>query len=116
MRARLALKATAAVALAVALAPAASGATTRSCAAVRNPYPDTRFAGVDLTHITARGVSCATARTVARRAHAKALGLTPSVSGMRAFTWNGWHVRGDLRPASDRYVATKGAAVVRWRF
>jgi hypothetical protein len=115
MRHRLALVAAAAVALAVALAPAAS-ATTRSCAAVRDPYPDTRFAGVDLTHITAIGVSCATARTVARRAHAKALGLTPSGSGIRTFTWNGWHVRGDLRPASDRYVATKGAAVVRWRF
>ena len=116
MRHRLRVFAIAAVALAAALAPTATAATTRSCPAVRNPYPDTRFAGVDLTHITAIGVSCATARTVARRAHAKALGLTPSASGIRTFTWNGWHVRGDLRPASDRYVATKGAAVVRWRF
>ena len=35
---------------------------------------------------------------------------------IRTFTWNGWKVRGDLRPASDRYVATRGSRRVRWRF
>jgi hypothetical protein len=46
----------------------------------------------------------------------KALGLTPSATGIRTFGFNGWHATGDLRPVHDRYVATKAGAVVRWRF
>ena len=103
----------AAVASGPAVAPAA---TTRSCGAVRDPYPGTRYAGVDLSRITASGVSCRAARSVVRGAHRRALGITPAVSGIRTFTWNGWTVRGDLRPASDRYVATRGSTRVRWRF
>jgi hypothetical protein len=111
-----ALAATIAWLAAVAIVPAAPAATTRSCGSVRDPYPGTRYAGVDLTHITATGVSCRTARSVARGAHRKALGITPPVSGIRTFTWNGWNVGGDLRPAHDRYVATRGSTRVRWRF
>ena len=112
-----ALVATIACLAAVASGPAvAPAATTRSCGAVRDPYPGTRYAGVDLSRITATGVSCRTARSVARGAHRKALGITPAVSGIRTFTWNGWTVRGDLRAASDRYVATRGSTRVRWRF
>jgi hypothetical protein len=95
---------------------AVPAATTRSCGSVSNPYPGTRYAGVDLTRITATGATCRTARSVARAAHRKALGITPSLNGIRAFTWNGWKVSGDLRPSSDRYVATRRAAKVRWRF
>jgi hypothetical protein len=105
-----------ALAWVLAIAAAAPAATTRSCGSVRNPYPGTRYAGADLSRITATGVSCRTARTVARGAHRTALGLTPSPSGIRTFTWNGWRVSGDLRPSSDRYVATKGGERVRWRF
>jgi hypothetical protein len=97
-------------------APSAGAATTRACKPVVNPYPNTRYAGVDLSHIRATGVSCTTARSVARGAHRKALGMTPSLSGIRRFTWNGWRVTGDLRPASDRYVATRGSRRVTWRF
>jgi hypothetical protein len=97
-------------------APAAGAATTRSCERVSNPYPGTRYEGVDLSRITATGISCRTARRVARRAHSKALGLPPSAGGVRTLTWNGWRVTGDLRPSSDRYVATKGGKRVRWRF
>jgi hypothetical protein len=50
------------------------------------------------------------ARTAWRR------GWTPSAAGIRTFSFNGWHVAGDLRPVHDRYVATKAGAVVRWRF
>jgi hypothetical protein len=116
MRRPAALVATIVCLAALAVAAVAPAATTRSCGSVRDPYPGTRYAGVDLSHITATGVSCRTARSVARGAHRKALGITPPVSGIRTFTWNGWKVRGDLRPTSDRYVATRGSTRVRWRF
>jgi hypothetical protein len=107
-----------AVLAAVLLLPAAAahGATPRSCGAISNPYPGTRYDGADLGRITATGVSCATARRVARGAHRRALALTPSPSGIRTFTWDGWRVTGDLRPSSDRYVATRRGTRVRWRF
>jgi hypothetical protein len=106
----------AAVLAALAAAGPAHAATTRSCGSIANPYPGTRFSGVPLSRITATGVSCATARRVARGAHRRALGLTPTASGIRTFTWNGWRVTGDLRPSTDRYVASRGAMRVRWRF
>ena len=112
----------AAAALAGLLCGAAAGtssahaASTRACSPVVNPYAGSRYEGVDLTRIRATGVSCATARSVARRAHYRALGLTPPQSGVRRFTWNGWRVTGDLSGASDLYLATRGAKRVRWRF
>jgi hypothetical protein len=98
------------------VAPSAGAATTHACAPVVNPYPGTRYAGVNLSHIRATGVSCTTARSVAKGAHRKALAMTPSISGIRRFTWNGWHVIGDLKPASDVYIARRGSKLVRWRF
>jgi len=71
---------------------------------------------VDIRRIRATAVSCPTARRVARRAHRKALGLTPPPSGIRRFIWNGWKVTGDLRGATDRYLAARGARRVRWVF
>jgi hypothetical protein len=94
----------------------AGAATTRACAPVLNPYPNTRYSGVNLSHIRATGVSCTTARSVAKGAHRRALAMTPTPSGIRRFTWNGWHVTGDLKPASDVYVATRGTKRMRWRF
>src|SRR6266540_4545474 len=82
MRNRLALLVVCLSAAIAAAVPAAPAATTRSCGSVKDPYPGTRYAGVDLSHITAKGVSCTTARRVARRAHKKALGLTPPPSGI----------------------------------
>lgn len=98
------------------LVPSAQSATTRSCGSVSNPYAGTRYDGVDLSRITATGVSCKAARSVARGAHRRALGLTPTASGVRTFRWNGWKVTGDLRPSSDRYVATRRGTRVKWRF
>jgi hypothetical protein len=116
MHRRLPLLAILVATAAAALAPAAPAAITRACGSVGNPYPGTRYEGVALSRITATGVACQTARRVARAAHRKALGLTPSPSGLRTFTWNGWRVTGDLRPSSDRYVATRSGTRVRWRF
>jgi hypothetical protein len=106
----------AAVTLAAAPSAPATAAEEKSCKPVRNPYPGTRYDGVDLTSIRTLGASCKTARRVARRAHRKALQEPPSADGIRRFEWNGWRVRGDLRPARDKYVARKGTRRVRWRF
>jgi hypothetical protein len=96
--------------------PSANAADAQSCGRIVNPYPGTRFDGVDLRRIRAVGVSCHGARRVARRAHRKALGITPPPSGVRRFTWRGWQVTGDLRGSTDRYLATRGARRVRWLF
>jgi hypothetical protein len=97
-------------------APSAQGASVRHCGRVVNPYPDTRYEGVDLRSIRAVGLSCRRARRVARGAHRKALGLTPPVSGVRRFSWHGWRVSGDLRGSTDRYVAKRDGRRVRWLF
>ena len=97
-------------------ADGAPASSARSCRPVLNPYPDTRYEGVDLRRIRATGVSCRTARRVARRAHYKALGLPPPLTGVRRFNWHGWRVTGDLRGDSDRYVARRDGKRVRWRF
>jgi hypothetical protein len=93
----------------------ADAAAARSCRPVVNPYPDTRYEGTDLRRIRATGVSCRVARRVVRRAHHKALGLTPS-GPVRRFRWRGWRVRGDLRRDNDRYVARRSGDRVRWIF
>lgn len=102
---------------ALASAPSAAvAARERACEPVRNPYPNTRYEGEDLTHIRTLRASCKTARRVARRAHRKALGMPLPPDGIRRLTWRGWRVRGDLRGDHDRYVARKGTRRVRWRF
>jgi hypothetical protein len=97
-----------------ALAP--SVAQARACDPVKNPYPGTRYEGVDLTRIRAEHAGCRTARRVARKAHRKALAGAPDVNGIVRVRWHGWQVRGDLKPEHDRYVARKGERRVRWRF
>ena len=106
----------AAVALGAATPAVAQAATYTACKPVRDPYPHTRYAGADLTRIRKLHMTCTAARRVARRAHRKALSLTPPESGVRRFSWNGWRIRGDLRPQRDRYLARKGERRVRWRF
>ncbi len=94
----------------------AEGGAVRACSPVVNPYPGTRYEGSDLRRIRANGLSCRSARRVARGAHRRALSLTPPPSGVRRFRWNRWRVVGDLRGSSDRYLATRGARRVRWIF
>jgi hypothetical protein len=103
------------VALALgALAPPTASA--RACAPVVNPYPDSRYEGVDLRDIRATGIACSKARKVVRGAHRKALESTPPPSGIRRFQWRGWTVVGNLRPTSDKYTATRGGDQINWRF
>ena len=95
-------------------ASAPAPAPDKACEPICNPYPGTRYEGVDLTTSGARA-SCSTAWTAARGAHRKALGI-PVTGPVRRFTWHGWSVTGDLRGANDRYTARKGTRRVRWRF
>ena len=95
---------------------AATGAATRSCGHVVDPYSGTRYDGVDLRRIRATGVSCDRARRVARGAHRKALRRTPPPSGVRHFKWHGWQVTGDIRKPTDRYVAKRDGKRVSWLF
>jgi len=81
----------------VAVAP--STASARACPPVVNPYPGTRYEGVDLTNIRATGLQCAKARKVVKGAHRRALGITPPPSGIRVLRWRGWTVVGNLRAA-----------------
>jgi hypothetical protein len=110
------LAAALAAALVLALAPAATAADSRACDPIVNPYEGTRYEGTDIRKIRAVAVSCSTARSVARGAHRKALGMTPPPSGVRRFEWKGWKVTGDLRDDVDRYVAGRGGKRVRWVF
>lgn len=103
----------AALVLGILTFPSATFASSR-CASVSHPYPNSRYSDVGLTRIRATGLSCQTARRVAKGAHAKALGLPGSA--VRRFSWNGWKITGYLSGATDRYVAARGSARVTWRF
>jgi hypothetical protein len=107
---------TATLALTLALAPAAPAAESRACDPIVNPYAGTRYEGSDIRKIRAVAVSCSTARSVARGAHKKALGMSVPASGVRRFEWKGWKVTGDIRGDVDRYVASRGGKRVRWVF
>jgi hypothetical protein len=98
----------------VVIVPSASAA--KHCRPVHNPYPNTRYEGVDLTRIRAVGVTCHRARHVARRAHRKGLRMTTPPSGVLHYGWRAWRVRGDLRPSHDRFRAKHRDNRVRWRF
>jgi hypothetical protein len=93
-----------------------AAASARSCDPIVNPYEGTRYEGIDLTGIEAKHVSCANARRVVEKAHRKALGLVPNADGYLFFRSDGWGVRGNLRPSSDRYHATRNDKRIRWRF
>ena len=97
-------------------APGADAASYKACKPVVNPYEGSRYDGVDLSSIRVLNGSCAGARAVARGAHRKALGLTPSPTPIRRLSWGGWRVKGDLRGDHDTYLAVKGSKRVRWRF
>ena len=101
---------------ALAAPAAADAATFKRCKPVVNPYAGTRYEGSNLHHIRALGVSCRTARYVARRAHRKALGMTPTRDGTRTFMWRRWTVHGDISGPTDYYRARRGSDRVRWRF
>ena len=94
----------------------AAPAQARTCPPIDNPYAGTRYEGSDLRGIRANGLGCGSARSFVKRAHYQALGMTPPPSGVRRFTYRGWRVTGDLRGATDRYVARRGGKSIRWLF
>ena len=113
----LALAVLAAALLAIAAAPA--DAAFRSCASIRNvsQLDGTRFAGSDIFRIRAQGVSCTTARRIARGATIRALAITPPLSGIKRFTYQSWSVSDDLRGNDDLYRANgSGSKRLIWRF
>jgi len=108
--------------LAVALKPAAAApakAAFKSCASIRDvaQLDGTRFAGSDIFRIRAQGVSCTTARRIARGATIRALAITPPLSGIKRFRYQSWSVSDDLRGNDDLYRATgSGSKRITWRF
>jgi hypothetical protein len=114
---KLALALPAAALLAIAAAPAEAAFT--SCASIPNvsQLDGTRFAGADIFRIRAQGVSCATARSVARAATIRALAITPPVTGVKRFRYGSWSVSDDLRGNDDRYRARgTGSKRITWLF
>ena len=76
---------------------AATAARERACEPVRNPDPNTRHEGVDLTNIRTIKASCKTARRVTRRAHHKAPGY--HLAARRSSTVDLERLEGPRRPA-----------------
>jgi hypothetical protein len=108
-----------AFAAAALLAIAAPPADAASCASIRNvaQLNGTRFAGSDIFRIRAQGVSCTTARSVARAATVRALAITPPATGIKRFRYHSWSVSDDLRGNNDRYSARgSGTKRVTWLF
>jgi hypothetical protein len=92
-------------------------AAYKPCSPVVNPYAGSRYEGSDLYRIRALDISCSTARRVVRRGHYKALADVPDASGFVYVTYRRWRITGDLRGATDRYVAkARGGKRVRWLF
>jgi hypothetical protein len=103
--------------LAIAAAPA--DAAFKTCPSIPNvsQLNGTRFAGSDIFRIRAQGVSCTTARSVARNATIRALGITPPVTGIKRFRYQSWSVSDDLRGNDDRYSArASGTKRITWLF
>src|SRR4051812_24726688 len=101
------------------LAIAAAPAGAASCASIRNvsQLDGTRFAGSDIFRIRAQGVSCTTARRIARGATLRALGITPPLSGIKRFRYQSYSVSDDLRGNDDRYTARgSGSKRITWLF
>lgn len=93
----------AAVLLAVAAAPAPAHA--KSCRPVLNMFDGSRLEGSDSYRIRATGVSCSTARRVARQGTRRAVAATPNVDGFVRVRYRRWRVLDDLRGSTDRFRA-----------
>ena len=99
------------------VAPTAAQADYHSCAPVRNIFEGTSYEGSDLYRIRAQGVSCATARRVARRGTYKAVADVPDSTGHVVVTYRRWRIVDDLTRPVDRFVAKAAERKrVRWLF
>jgi hypothetical protein len=97
--------------------PEAASAAFKRCEPVRNVFEGTRYEGSDLYRIRAQGISCKTARRVARRGTYRGVASTPDSTGHVRVTYRRWSVVGDLRGSADSYSArAEGRKRVRWIF
>ena len=95
---------------------AVADAAFKTCRPVVDIFEGTSDEG-DLYRIRAQGVSCRTARRVARRGTFKAVGMTPGPSGFKRFRYRRWRIVDDLRGDVDRYSARAGGSKrVRWLY
>jgi hypothetical protein len=92
----------------------ASNAAAASCGSLKDPFSGTRFSGEAVSSIRASGVSCATARGLAKKATLRGLIMGKTDSGKKRFTIDGYRVRGDLRGTPGRYTATNGNRRISW--
>ena len=97
--------------------PATAEAAYKPCAPVRNVFEGSRYQGSDLYRIRAQGVSCRTARRVARRGTYKAVAGVPDSTGHVVVRYRSWRIVDDLTRPVDRFVAkAAGRKRVRWLF
>jgi hypothetical protein len=106
------------LALMIALvAPAAGQAAYKPCEPVLNIFEGSRYEGSKLYNIRAQGVTCATARRVARRGTYKAVADVPDAHGRVKVSYRRWTIFDDLRASVDRFVAkAPNRKRVRWLF
>lgn len=113
------MKTSATIALAAVLVAmaAASPAHARSCSPVLNMFEGSRFEGSDSYRIRATGVSCRTARRVARQGTRRAVAATPNANGFVRVRYRRWRVLDDLRGSTDRFKARAGGSKrITWLF
>lgn len=101
----------------VATAAAPAPASAKSCRPVLNMFEGSRFEGSDSYRIRATGVSCSTARRVARQGTRRAVAATPNVNGFVRVRYRRWRVLDDLRGSTDRFKARAGRTKrITWLF
>jgi len=111
------LTAAAVVAAFIASATAPAPAHAKSCPPVLNMFEGSRFEGSDSYRIRATGVSCSTARRVARQGTRRAVAATPNVNGFVRVRYRRWRVLDDLRGSTDRFKARAGGSKrITWLF
>jgi hypothetical protein len=92
----------------------ASNAAAASCGSLKDPFAGTRFSGETVSSVHASGVSCTTARSLAKKAMYRSLVMGKPGSGRVRLTIDGYRVRGDLRGSTDRFTAENGRRKVTW--
>ncbi len=101
----------------VACAPVTADAAFKRCRPVLNVLEGTRFEGSDLYRIRAQGVTCGTARRVARRGTYKAVRATPDAGGIVRVRYRRWRIVDDLRGQVDSFRArARREKRIRWLF
>lgn len=111
------LTALAVAAVFVAAAATPAPAHAKFCRPVLNMFEGSRLEGSDAYRVRATGVSCGTARRVARQGTRRAVAATPNVNGFVRVRYRWWRVLDDLRGSTDRFKArSSGSKRITWLF